>query len=72
MKIDKGLESLLGFVRGQAYCPCCEGVEECLEGCTIEEDSRRVGGSALHVYNTMIEARVALAEFSKHTVAGQL
>ena len=69
---NDGLEALVDFVRGQAYCPCCEGVEECWEGCTIEDDCNKVGGVALHVYGVMIDARTALAEFSKHTVAGQL
>ncbi len=28
------MEKLEAFAKRYAYCPCCEGVKECLPGCT--------------------------------------
>lgn len=41
-------------------CPCCEGVEACVEGCTYEEDARGwVGGT--ETWEQMRDSRAALA-----------
>lgn len=42
------MEKLEAFAKRYAYCPCCEGVTECLPGCTIKEDLKKVRD-----YNTL-------------------
>jgi len=29
---------LIEYVKGAAYCPCCEQYDECLDGCTFVKD----------------------------------
>lgn len=57
---EKKAKSLVAFAEMLARCPCCEEVSKCLDGCTIEEDSRRTGASALTAYELMVDARAAL------------
>ena len=47
--------ALEDFAKGQANCPCCDGVLECLEECTYKEDSRDDDS-----YQRMLAARRAL------------
>ena len=56
----KNYDALMGFAEGEAYCPCCEGVLECVPECTIKEDCEKAGGAALERYQLMIRAREAL------------
>jgi len=55
------LYMLTQFALALAYCPCCCETEKCLEDCTIEIDSRAIGGSALDKYELMLGARAALS-----------
>ena len=50
---ERLLAALITFAEGEAYCPCCQGVRECLPECTIEADCKR------H-YERMMAARDAL------------
>jgi len=47
--------ALENFAKGQANCPCCGGVLECLDECTYEEDSGNDDS-----YQIMLAARWAL------------
>lgn len=54
------IEELESYLRGFCLCPCCEGVETCEDGCTIIEDSERVGGAAREAVERMQDARALL------------
>ena len=49
--------ALENFARGQAWCPCCDGVLGCLDECTYKEDSREDDS-----YQRMLAARLALTQ----------
>ena len=57
---DKLLQALISFAEGIAYCPCCEGIRKCEEGCTIEEDCEKAGLDAIRRYEDQMAARAAL------------
>jgi hypothetical protein len=63
--MKESVQLLYDYVESLGYCPCCTETRKCHEECTIKEDSERVGGSALYVYDRMIEARSVLDEFDK-------
>lgn len=51
------IEELESYLRGFCLCPCCEGVEACVEECTIIEDSEIAGGDAEMRLELMNDAR---------------
>ena len=57
MKNNKRVEALFEFARGQAWCPCCEGVLRCRKGCTYKKDCDY--GSS-YSYQILLTARRAL------------
>ena len=70
---DRLLSALVAFAEGEAYCPCCEGVRECLPECTIEADCKSAGGNAWNQYERMMAARDALnTDNSKRAKAHKL
>jgi hypothetical protein len=60
MTANPRYKALIEFAESQAYCPCCEGVYKCEDGCTMEEDSQHGGGDSIRRYNTMLYARECL------------
>jgi len=44
---------LEAWLEGGAYCPCCEGLRECEEGCTFAEDDPEA-------HERMLEVRAVL------------
>jgi hypothetical protein len=54
--------ALIEFAESMAYCPCCEGVKECLPECTYEADCREIGFGTWDNYERMVAARAALAQ----------
>lgn len=60
MNTKRQLAALIDFAEGEAYCPCCEGVRECLPECTFKEDMEQCGGDAVSKYERMMAARRAL------------
>lgn len=56
---EERINALVDFAEAEASCPCCEGIYECAEGCTIEEDSKQFATS-WERYERMLRAREAL------------
>ena len=54
-KAVKKLSGLLNFVTYRATCPCCEQIQECVDGCTFEEDCP-------DAHADMVEARAVLKD----------
>lgn len=51
------MEKLEAFAKRYAYCPCCEGVTECLPGCTNAKALREVRDfTTLEIFESAREA----------------
>jgi hypothetical protein len=37
--LRKEIARLRDWLEGYCYCPCCEGIRECLPGCTCTHDA---------------------------------
>ena len=59
-KQEDFITAMRDWIREKAYCACCEGILECADGCTIQEDSESAGGYSLDGYHEMLEAREIL------------
>jgi|Laugresp1bdmlbsn_1035097.scaffolds.fasta_scaffold75192_2 hypothetical protein len=42
-KLKNRVAKLESFIESLCYCPCCEGILECSEHCTIKQDEMFVG-----------------------------
>lgn len=54
------IKELESYLRGFCMCPCCEGVEKCVEGCTIIEESEKAHGVVWMYTLRMQEVRALL------------
>ncbi len=51
------IEALLEYISDDCFCPCCEGVTDCNDDCTYEDDSPTDAQAMYYAREVMRDAR---------------